>query len=175
MFRRGDIKRSASQLIDVFLDFVNLSAKLLADLLQVLRVDTHAVGFHATEHGHKRHFDFIEQLLHAVLFQQGQQLLIELQCDVGILGGIFLDQFHRHLAHRLLLTAFANQFLDGNGDVVKVDLGEVVHVVALLGFDEVMRQHGVKELSSHANAVLRQHRDVVFQVLPNLKDAFVFK
>ena len=38
-----------------------------------------------------------------------------------------------------------------------------------------MRQHGVEHRAFHADAVLRQHGDVVFQVLPDFLDVFVFK
>ena len=123
---------------------MDFSAERLADLLQILGVDLYAVGFHAAQHGYERHLYFVEQFLHAVFLQQGQQFLIELQCDVGILGGVFLDQTYGHLAHGLLHPSLADKVFDGDGDVVEVDLGKVVHIVALFGFEEVMRQHGVE-------------------------------
>ena len=139
MFRRSYIKRCARQFVNLFLNLADFAAKLFADLLQVLRVDFHAVGLHAAQHGHKRHLDVVKQLFHAVFLEQRQQFFIELQCDVGIFGGVFLDLFKRHLAHGFLLSALANQVLDGDGDVVEIDLGEVVHVVALFGLQKVMR------------------------------------
>ena len=117
----------------------------------------------------------MEQCVHAVFLQQRQKFFIKLQCNIGVLGGIFLDQAHRHVAHGFLHSSFADQILDGDSEVVKVDLREIVHVVALLGFEEVMCQHGVEHFALHADAVLHQHGDVVFQVLPDFEDAFVLK
>ena len=69
----------------------------------------------------------------------------------------------------------ADEFLDVDGAVVEERLGKVVHVVALFGFHDVVRQHGVKEFAFHFHAVVREHGEIVFQVLPHLDLCFVFE
>ena len=139
LFRRSYIKRCVRQSIDFFLDFLDFAAKILADLLQVLRVDFHTVGLHTAQHGHKRHLDVVKQFFHSVFLEQRQQFFIELQGDVSVLGGVFLCQLYWHFAHGFLLSALANQVFDGDGDVVEIDFGQIVHVVALFGLQKVMR------------------------------------
>ena len=47
--------------------------------------------------------------------------------------------------------------------------------MALFGFHDVVRQHGVKEFAFHFHAVVRKHGEIVFQVLPHLDLCFVFE
>lgn len=59
-----------------------------------------------------------------------------------------------------------DELFDVNGLVAEVYLGEVVHVVPLLGLQEVVCHHRVEKRSGGSHAVSSHHDVVVLDVLP---------
>ncbi len=104
------------------------------------------------------------------------KILLELQGYVGILAGVLIHFFGRQVAHiKLAFAFFADQLCDGDGGVVKVGLGQQVHVVAHVRLEQVVGQHGVEQRPLHLDAVVLHHEDVVLQVLANFADGFALQ
>ncbi len=59
--------------------------------------------------------------------------------------------------------------------VTEERLGEVVHLVALLGLDEAVREHGVVDRRAHGNALPKQDTDIELEVVPDLLDTRICK
>ena len=96
--------------------------------------------------------------------------------DIGVLHSIFCLLFQRNIAHtELVFALFPDEFGDGNGRIVEVGLGQHIHVVAHIGVDEVVGQHGIEQFSFDLYAIILHHFDVIFEVLPHLFNAFRFK
>ena len=58
--------------------------------------------------------------------------------------------------------------------VVKINLCHIIHVVSQLWLNEVVGNHGVEHLAAHLDAVVAQHLDVVFHILSDFQNIFVF-
>ncbi len=102
--------------------------------------------------------------------------MFQLQCDVGILGGIFLDQIHVHVAHVALVLAFLpDQLGDGLRSVIEVARGQQVHAMAHVRLQQVMGQHGVEEFAPHPYAMCSQDCQVILEVLADLADLLIIK
>ncbi len=143
--------------------------------LQRLRVDAHSVHLHFGEHRHQRHLYVAEQIVGAALLQFRFQLVLQLQCDVRILGGIFIHLAWLQIAHALLAFSFrTDKFLYANRLVVEIRLRHVVHVVSRFRLDEIVGNHGVKHLASHLHTIVGEYLDVVFHVLSDFENFFVF-
>ena len=175
LFRRGDGKLVPGQCVDFPLERVQSGAEVVAGLAKCFGVEAHAVLFHAGEDGQQGHFDLRKHGGHVALHHLFAEQGVEAQRDVGIFARIVADVGRRQVAHVFLVATRADEFLDVDGAVVEQRLGKVVHVVALFGFHDVVRQHGVKKFAFHFHAVVRKHGEIVFQVLPHLDLYFVFE
>ena len=51
----------------------------------------------------------------------------------------------------------------------------MIHVVPLIGVDEVVRKHGVEQFAADVDAMPFQYADVVFEVLSDFADVGVFE
>jgi len=84
--------------------------------------------------------------------------------------------FERHLVHGFLVLAFfADELGDGNGFVAEEGFREVIHVVALVGVDERVGDHGVEEFALDGNALLGEDCDVKFEVVADFEGGRVGK
>ena len=161
--------------IHFFFEGLQSRAEVVAGLSEGFGVEAHAVLFYASENGQEGHFDFRKHVGHVALGHLFAQDRVEAQGDIGIFAGVVADFARSEVAHVFLLATGADEFLNVDGAVVEIGLGEVIHVVALLGFHDIVRQHGVEELAFHLDAVVGEDGEVVFQVLSDLDLPFVLK
>ena len=172
---RGDVEHFAGQAVDVLFDVAEAVGEVCRCLAQGFGVYAHAVALQVDEHGHQGHLHVAQQGLGARLFKFLVQHVPEAEGDVGILAGVAVDVGGREVGHGLLAPALvAQQFFDVDGAVVQVDFGQVVHVVAQLGLEDVVGQHGVEQRTPDLHAVVLQHNHVVLDVLPHLQGLRVF-
>ena len=170
---RGYVEFLARQLVDFLLYLAHAGREVFRRLPQGYGVDAHTVAFHVGQHGHEGHLDFLEQAAGAVLVELFLQDVFQLQGDVGVFAGIAVDVGGREVAHVFLLAPFrADEFFDVDGLVFEVDFRQVVHAVVQFGLEHVVGYHGVEHRSAHFCAVMSEHEDVVFDVLPNLQALF---
>ena len=150
----GEQEFLTGKFIDLLFQFLHARAELVAGLVQCLFVDAHAMLFHACEHGHEWHFDFLEDGCHARFLHLVFQRFHEAECDVGIFTCIVADVFRRQVAHVLLsLPGFAYQFFDVYGAIVEIGFGKDVEIVVKFGLDDVVCEHGVKKWTIYVNAI----------------------
>ena len=141
---------------------------------QCLGVYAHARRLHVGQHPDERHLYVVEQRGAVGLVNARAQHVVELQRDVGILGGVGAHGLGRHVAHTLLALALgADELVDVYGLVAEQRLGHVVHVVPQLGLEHVVGEHGVEELAAEGHAVAHEHLHVVLYVLSHLQYALV--
>ena len=115
----------------------------------------------------------MEQLV-GLRWKQFFQPVVKPQRHICVLTGIFIDGRRFQVGHRFLSLSFrANQFLNVNGTVTKQHFGHVIHIMPLLGLHDIVRQHGVINRASDFHAVVREHHDVVFKVLPHFERTLV--
>ena len=102
--------------------------------------------------------------------------MFQLQSDIGIFCGVFFHLFGNGIPHgSLVFSFFTDQGFNGNRSIIQVVFGQSIHIVALIGFDEVMGNHRVEKRPFHLNIVPTQYRDVVFKVLSNFFDGFIIE
>ena len=99
-----------------------------------------------------------------------------MQGDVGIFGGIGVYLLDGDLSHgELLFPLRADELFDFHRFVTQIDAGQIVHVVVLLGLQQVVGHHGVEEVALDLYPVVVQHDVVVFDILPDLERGRVFE
>ena len=101
--------------------------------------------------------------------------MLEPERDIGILGSIFghaLDAYH---IHRELLRALAYKRLDGYRAVVKISLGQEVHIMARLGVDKVVQKHSIYLAATHLDTYATQYHNVELNILSYLCNALILK
>src|SRR5699024_11191595 len=141
-----------------------------ADAAQQIAVDEHAVGFHLRQHRQQRHFQLVVQRFQPLDAGQFRvQTLVQLQRDVGVLGGVGRGSGQLDLVEGELFAALAGNVGERRGAAAEVLVGQRVHVVARGGaVEHVGGQHGVVVDAGQLDAVPAQHVEVVFQVLADL-------
>ena len=116
-----------------------------------------------------RHFDVAIHMLQALLRGDlRRQVLMQLQRDVGIFGGIVRGGVDIHLVEADLFRALARHFGEADGLHVEMAQREVVHVVRLVAFQHVGLQQRVVVYTRKPDAVIGEDMHVVFEVLPEL-------
>ena len=122
--------------------------------------------FHIGQYFDQRVLYFFENAYHLFLFQKRIELVFELQCDVCIFAGIFFYFLGLHVAHVALVLAFlSNQIDQVDGFITQVFFTKGIHPVFSIGFDHVVRQHGIEDGSGNFNAQPFQYEQIVFAVL----------
>ncbi len=100
----------------------------------------------------------------------------KLEGYIGIFYGVFGLFVEVHLPHRaLVFSLFTDQFGDGLRAVIQVGFGQHIHIMAHIGIDEIMRNHGVVDRALYLYTVFKQYLDVVFKVMANFFDLIIFK
>ena len=174
--RRVDVELHAGQRVDLFLQVAEGRVQLVGRLPERLRVERDAGLFHLCKDGHEGHLNVVKELLRPVFREQWAEVFHQLPRHVGVLRGVFADLLDGHLAHRALpLAARPDERLDGDGAITEVSLGEVIHVVAQLGVEQVVGDHRVEEWAVRTDAVFDQHHEVELDVLPHLTDGGVLE
>ena len=150
--------------------FEHALLKLAALGAQHVHVDTHAVALHARQHRHQRHFDLLKQLHQRRGFTDPRpQGRVQPERHVGVLGGVDRGLRDRHFAEVDLILALAGHVFVLEGFVAQVLERERVHVVARGGgVEHVGLEHGVEAEAGEPHAVIGEHVQIVFEVLPDL-------
>ena len=144
-------------------------------LFERLCVETHPVLLHSCQHGHERHFDVVKHTLHLVRPHLGLEERFEGEGDVGIFAGVVDDGLWFDVGHVFLRASRPNELVDVDGAIVEVDFGKVVEVVALFGLHHIVGEHRVEKWCAHLHPIMREHRKVVFEILPHFQNFVIFK
>ena len=91
---------------------------------------------------------------------------MQLQCDVGIFGGIVRGGSDIHLVEADLFRALARHVGEADGLHMEMAQREVVHVVRLVAFQHVGLQQRVVVYAGQRDAVVGEDMHVEFEVLP---------
>ena len=118
----------------------------------------------------------MKESIGSVFHEQWAEMFHQLPRYVRIFGRVLTNVLHGHFTHRALpLTARPDERLDGDGAIAEVGFGEVIHVVAQLGVEQVVGDHRVEEWAVDSDTVFDQHHEVELDVLPHFPDRGVLK
>ena len=102
--------------------------------------------------------------------------MLQLQGHVGILAGVVADVGRGEVTHILLPTSSrAYELLYLDGIILQIDLCQVVHAVAQLGLQQVVRHHGVEHRAAEFHTIALHDEVVVLDVLPYLQRVLILK
>ncbi len=177
LFRRAEIEGLTGAVVGALFQFLDAQREFAALLFQHGDVDGDAGAFHARQHRHQRHLQFVVEFLQGrQRLQLRPEVLMQSQRDVGILGGIRPGLLDGHLRERNLLGAFAGHIFVVNGGMAEVFQRQRVHVVTRCGaVQHIALQHGVVTDAAQDDAVIGEHAHVVFEILPELGLGGVFQ
>ena len=97
------------------------------------------------------------------------------QNQIGIFCSIRCRSFHRHLIKRQLLFTFASDILKAYWIESQIFQRQGVHIMSGAGtVQNIGLKHRVKPDSLEFYVVIKQNRPVVFQVLTNLWQGWIF-
>ena len=170
LLRRGDVERRPGLAVGLLLDVIDLLRQLAGLRAQHVGIDQHAGALDAREHRQQRPLDGLVDIAQGgVVLQPGPQPLVQLQCHVGVLGGVGPGLLQRHLVEGELGLALAGHVGELDGAVAEMILGQRVHVVAACRVEHVGLKHGVVGDAAYRDAMARQHAHVVLEVLADLR------
>ena len=72
-------------------NLIETVGEFLGCILQGIGIDAHTVHLHVGENRHQRHFYIPEQIFTIYLFEFRFEHIFQSQCDVGVLGCIFVN------------------------------------------------------------------------------------
>ena len=169
--RRVDVERRLPGLgADRGLEFGHRAVQFDGIFGQRRAVDPHARHLDVGQHLDHRLLDLEVEVVQPDALDHRQKHLLELQRDVGILGGVLLHALDIHQVHRQLLLALADERLDLDGPVVEVAFGQRVHVVPRLGVEQVVEDHRIVLAPADGHAEPPEHHQVELDVLTDLGD-----
>ena len=175
LFRRGNHKRVARQLIYFRLQLDHTRRKLAADLLQGIGVEANPVALHPSQDRHQRHLNIIEDLFDPVLAHRFFERRHQSQRDVSVFAGVLKYVFRVQISHIALPASLRpDQLFDRNRTIVEIDARQVVHVVRQFRLHNIMGQHRVEKSALRFHTIRSQHREIVFQILPNNQNVRLF-
>ncbi len=91
---------------------------------------------------------------------------MQLQCDVGILGGVSGGAVDLHLIERNLFRTLAGDILVRGRRDAEIFLGGRGHVMAPRNaVQNVGFEHGIKSLPGEGDAMIGEHMSIVLQVV----------
>ena len=175
LFRRGNHKWVARQLIYFRFQLDHTRRKLAADLLQGIGVEANPVALHPRQDRHQRHFNIIENFLNPVLAHRLLERRHQPQRDVSVFAGVLKYVFRGKISHVALPASLRpDQLFDRNRPIVEIDARQVVHVVRQFRLHNIMGQHRVEKSALRFHTIRSQHREIVFQILPNNQNVRLF-
>ena len=176
LLRGGDVEGFVTrQCIDFFFNLLQAKREMFGRLFEGFRINTHSVAFDIDEHRHKRHFNFIKEMLDRLFFQFFFEDVLQFQCNVRIFAGVTIHIFRQKVSHTLLvLSSASDEFIDVNGLVVQINFGKVVHVVPKFRLQYIMGEHSVEKFSLHLYSVILKNNHIVFDILSYFHGVFIF-
>ena len=140
-----------------------------------LPVDRDAAPFHARQHRQQRPLQRLVHGHHALGDHAGFEHLRQAQRNVRVLGDVGRGLLHRGVVEGDLRLSCADHVVVVDRRVIEVARRQRIERMAeAAGIENVGHQHRVL-VRLHLDAAHREHLQFVFQVLPDLEDAPVFK
>ena len=166
----AQVELAPGKLVGAGLQLVDALRQLLALGVETRRVQGHPDALHPRQHRHQGQLDRLQHLGQAAHLRQARaQFAVQAQGDVDVLAGVGGRLLQGDLVEGELFGALAGDLLERDGLLPQVLQRQGVHVVAGGGgVQHVGLQHGVLQRPRHRDAVARQHRDVVLEVLADL-------
>jgi hypothetical protein len=163
--------------VRLLLEFGHAAGQFVALVGEHLPVDEYAGLLHRQQHRNQRLFDLRVDLLQGLgLAELGPQLLVQLQCDVCIFGGIRGRRLQVDLVERELLRALAGDIFVVNRLAAEVITRGRIHVVPRCdAVQYVGFEHRVECHAGEPDAVSCQDVGVVLQVVADLFLRAVFQ
>ncbi|MNC08698.1 hypothetical protein D3C75_562950 [compost metagenome] len=101
---------------------------------------------------------------------------MQLQCHVCIFCGVTPSQLEIYLVEGQLLFTFTGNLFKSDGCVLQPACGKAVHVMTSCdAIKNIGLKHGIERNSAKFDIVVLHDATVKLEVLPNLKNAFIFK
>ena len=171
LLRRVEVERLAGGLVRLHLEFGEPFREFAALFLQQFAVDQHAVVLHLEQDRHERLLDLLVDLEERrLLLERSVQDVVQLQRDVGVLGGVGRGLLECHLVERDLLRALAGDVLVLDRVDAKVELRAGIHVVARRGrVQDVGLEHRVVAHAGKVDAAHLRDVRVVLEVVADFR------
>ncbi len=175
LFGRGDVERMPGEFMNLHFQRGQLLAEILRKVFQECRINLDACQFHLGNHGNKRPFDVFVYGGHFLASKTRLERLVKAQGYIRVLGGIIQRLFNRHLIESDLVFAFARHVLVSDILMTEKLQGQIIHPVAVRrAVQNIGNQHRVIA-GVHADAVPGENLPVVFHVMADFQNAFVFQ
>ena len=156
---RIQVEGLSSQLIGLLLEQQHFLAQLVALASQLGGIDLDAVAFDRGQHRRHLHLQQIDALQSGIGRHLRAQHLVQLQREIGVLGGVMAGLVHRHLIEADLLGALAAQ----------VALRQVVQADAAMRLQHIRLQHGVFGDTGQTDAFVGEHVRVVLGMVQQFR------
>ena len=140
---------------------------------QIIAVDHDARALHRLDDAGKRSVDHLVDAGAAFERQAQLEQPPQSQRDIGILGGIFGRAGERDFGEADLRFAGAAHLLERQADMVEMQLCQLVEAVTMLARVEREAHQQRVVIGRDADAMLRQHADIIFQIMPDLQHRVV--
>ena len=102
--------------------------------------------------------------------------MLELEGNIGILYRVLFLQFSGYGTHgQLSFPFFANEGIYGNRGISQIGLREQIHIMTHIWIEQIVGNHGIKELPMNFNSVIGQYLQVILKVLSYLENRCRFK
>ncbi|CAM3254884.1 hypothetical protein SPAN111604_13365 [Sphingomonas antarctica] len=164
------------QRVDFLLQNRHLPAEFARQPGQMIAVDLDPRALHHRQRLDQPAIDAFVHARHAFARQPRLQLAPQPQRHIGILGGVPRRIAQRHLVEAELPLPLAAHFGKRDRPVPQMPLGQFVHIVR-------ERLPGIERETHHQRVVIRrdvqpvprEHRDVVFEIMPDLEHRWIGK
>ncbi len=163
------------QFIGLLLELQHFLAQLVALAAEFRRIDLDAVALDRGQHRRHLHLQQVDAFQPGIGRHLRAQHLVQLQREVGILGGVVAGLVHRHFVEADLLGTLAAQVFVRNPAAAQVALRQVVQADAAMRLQHVGLQHGVFGDARQADAFVGEHVGVVLGVMQQLGARGVFQ
>ena len=153
-----------------------LAVHLLGHLLQQWDIEADAGLLHLFEDRDQRDLDALEEVPGCRLCELRRQQISQAPGDIGILAGIAGHILDRHLTHRALAPARADEVGDGDFLDLQMLQGEGIQIVlAPGGIHHIGGHHGVEVHALQLNAMTAENQHVVLDILTTFEDRRVLQ
>ena len=175
LFRAAEIEGPAGEFLRFVFKPGHALREFAGEARQAFAIDQHAFALHVGDDADQRAVHGFVDGGDALARQARLQPFPQAEGHVGVFGGIARGFIERRLVECDLRLTRADQLLDRDRRVAEMQLGQLVHaVIVLAGFEHEGEQHRVVDRAD-GDAVAREDRDVVLDVLPDLEDGRVFE
>ena len=173
---RAEIERLFGDVVGLFFQLHQLHGNFIALAVEHVRVNQHAIALYGEQNLRNRHLDLrVDKAQLVVVLHNRRHRFVQLQRDVRIFRRIFAGLFNRDLIEADLLRTFAGDLFKCNRLDAQMALAQVVHAMVHVRFEYVGLQQGIMRHAAQHHAVISEYVHIVFQVLADFFDGFVFQ